>query len=41
MHTSDVMGSFLNQSPKADHKDASADVSISHSHASYKATSSG
>jgi hypothetical protein len=28
MHTSDVMGGFLNQSPKADHRDASADVGI-------------
>jgi hypothetical protein len=28
MDTSDVMGDFLNQSPKADHRDASADVSI-------------
>jgi hypothetical protein len=28
MDTNDVMGDFLNQSPKADHRDASADVSI-------------
>jgi hypothetical protein len=28
MHNSDVMGGFLNQTPKADHIDASVDVSI-------------